>query len=220
MAYTNDDCIRTYPFPGSRTFRIKSSASSLFPLLRAKKIRRRAEATPLDPSCIQGQVREVCDVQLMVLSSFHSVDDKLRKLCKTVVMELEMAQQLTLRQKRRIANFAPTDGTTEVTHIIRCPSVLAEHVIYNLLWVLEIYKTTFGPNPAMLHGAKVIELVLGVFNMLQPFILSLESPGTRPTLLVGTTKDACLGMLGLHMTLEVANISEWTLEGTAWSNTE
>jgi hypothetical protein len=209
MAYTNDDCIKTYSFHVSRTFRIKSSASSLFALLRAE---RRAEATALDPGCIQGQVREVCDVQLMVLSSFHSVDDKLRQLCNKVVMELEMAQQLNFRQKRRIANFAPTDGTTEVTHIIRCPSVFAEHVIYNLLGVLEIYKTASGPNPTVFHGAEVIELVLSVFNMLQPFIFSFESPGTRPTLLVRTTKDACLGMLGLHMTLEVANISEWTFE--------
>ena len=54
-------------------------------------------------------------MQLMVLSSLHSVDDKLRQLCNKAVMELEMAQQLTLRQERRIANFAPTDGATEVT---------------------------------------------------------------------------------------------------------
>ena len=78
-------------------------------------------------------VPEVCELQLMALSSLHSIDDKLRH-CKTkVVMEHEMAHQLMLRQERRIASFAPTDGATEVTHFIRCPSVLAEHVMYNVL---------------------------------------------------------------------------------------
>ena len=137
----------------------------------------------------------------MVLSRPHRIDDLLRQAFNKAVMEFEMVQKLSFRQERRIASFAPTDGATEVTHFIRCPSVLAEHVIYNLLGVLEIYKTTFGPNPAMLHGAKVIELVLSVFNMLQPFILPLERPSAGPALLVRTTKDPCLGMLGMHMTM-------------------
>jgi hypothetical protein len=82
-------------------------------------------------------VPEVCELQLMALSSLHSTDDKLRHCFTKVVMEPEMAHQLIFRQERRIANFAPTDGTTEVTHVIRRPSMHAEHVLYNLLAVWE-----------------------------------------------------------------------------------
>jgi hypothetical protein len=205
MAYTVEDCIwkPRSSFHGSRTFRIKSSASSLT---------RRAEATALDPGCIRGQAREMCDVQLMVPSSLHSVDDKLRQLFNKAVMELEVAQQLTFRQERRIANFAPTDSATKVTHFIRFPSVLVEHVMYNLVGVLEIYKTTSGPNPAVLHGAKVIEQVLSVFNMPQPFILPLERPSVGHALLVRATETPCLGMLGTYMTMQITDISKWSLE--------
>lgn len=91
----------------------------------------------------------------MVLSSLQRVDDMLRRVYIKVMMELEMVQKLSFRQERRIANFAPTDGATEVTHRIRRPSMLAEHVLYNLLGVLEIYQATSGPHPAMSHGAKI-----------------------------------------------------------------
>jgi hypothetical protein len=75
----------------------------------------------------------VCELQLMVLSRPHRIDDLLRQAFNKAVMEFEMVQKLSFRQERRIASFAPTDGATEVTHFIRCPSVLAEHVMYNVL---------------------------------------------------------------------------------------
>jgi hypothetical protein len=148
----------------------------------------------------------------MALSSLHSIDDKLRHFFTKEVMDPEMAHQLSLRQERRFANFAPTDGTTEVTHFIRRPSMLAEHVLYNLFRVLESHESTSGIPPAMLHGANDIELVLSVFNMLQPFILPLERPSAGPALLVQTTKEPCLGMLGTHMTLQITDISKRSLE--------
>jgi hypothetical protein len=212
MAYTIDDFIRKYSFHGSQTFRIKGSASSLISILRRKEIVRRAEAAILDPVCVRKQDREVCELQLMVLSSPHRIDDLLRQAFNKAVMGFEMVQKLSFRQERRIASFAPTDGATEVTDLIRHPSVLIEHVRHNLLTVMENRDANSGASPAILHGAKSIELVLSVFNVLQPFILPLECPSAGPALLVRTTKDPSLGMLGIDMTLQITDTSKWSLE--------
>jgi hypothetical protein len=101
----------------------------------------------------------------MVSSSLHRVDDMLRKVFDKVMMEPEMVQKLSFRQERRIASFAPTDVAIEVMHIID-PSMLIEHVLYNLLGILETLEATSGLVLAMLHRTKVIELVLSVFHML------------------------------------------------------
>ncbi len=102
----------------------------------------------------------------MVFSSLHRVDDMLHKVSNKVVMEQEMIQKLSFGQERRIASFAPADGAIEVMHIVRDPSMLTEHVLYNLLGSLETLEGTSGLLLAMLHRTKVIELVLSVFHML------------------------------------------------------
>jgi hypothetical protein len=102
----------------------------------------------------------------MVFSSLHKVDDMPHQVFNKVVMEPEMVQKLSFRQERRIASFAPTDSAIKVTHIIRGPSMLTEHVLYNLLGILETLEATSGLLLAILHGTKVIELVLSVFHML------------------------------------------------------
>jgi hypothetical protein len=91
--------------------------------------------------------------------------------------------------------------------------MLVEHMIHNLFLVFETGKEgVAGFELAMLDRAEVVKLVLSILHMLELFVFASESQDARLTLFVRASKVTVLGMLGLHLTLEVTMVPKGPLE--------